>query len=255
MKAQYVGDIGDFGKVLLLNHLARCGFKIAVNWMMTHDDQGTDGALRDYINYRGANCLCCCDKDLLRKFVPLAKKARKERSIVDLEAVVEQCAPGTLFFKHYFDEPGMRTARQKEALEQIRRASQELVFLDPDNGFSAGEPTSSKHVYLSELSEYWSRGMSLLVYHHLPQRQFAEQAIGHWIKQMKGFVEGPVRLYRFRRGTGRVYFLCLQQNHRSLLQNEPAKPTFAPLLVTKREWARKQRCEGDICRETHDWLI
>jgi len=31
MKAQYVGDIGDFGKVLLLKHLAAFEFKIGVN--------------------------------------------------------------------------------------------------------------------------------------------------------------------------------------------------------------------------------
>jgi hypothetical protein len=35
MKEQYVGDIGDFGKVLLLKHLAGLGFKIGVNWMLT----------------------------------------------------------------------------------------------------------------------------------------------------------------------------------------------------------------------------
>jgi hypothetical protein len=28
LKAQYVGDIGDFGKVLLLKYIAACGFRI-----------------------------------------------------------------------------------------------------------------------------------------------------------------------------------------------------------------------------------
>ena len=35
MKDQYVGDIGDFGKVLLLKHLAQLGFKIGINWVLT----------------------------------------------------------------------------------------------------------------------------------------------------------------------------------------------------------------------------
>jgi hypothetical protein len=35
LKEQYVGDIGDFGKELLLKHLAGLGFKIGVNWVLT----------------------------------------------------------------------------------------------------------------------------------------------------------------------------------------------------------------------------
>ena len=38
MKAQYVGDIGDFGKVLILKHLAGLGFKIGVNWVLTRNN-------------------------------------------------------------------------------------------------------------------------------------------------------------------------------------------------------------------------
>ena len=74
MKAQYVGDIGDFGKVLILKHLAGLGFKIGVNWVLTKNDETNAGECRDYIDYRGIDCLCCCDKSLLEGIAPLARK-------------------------------------------------------------------------------------------------------------------------------------------------------------------------------------
>jgi len=46
MKAQYVGDIGDFGKVLILKHLAVLGFKIGINWVLTKNDNRADGKHR-----------------------------------------------------------------------------------------------------------------------------------------------------------------------------------------------------------------
>ena len=73
MKAQYVGDIGDFGKLLLLKHLAGLGFKIGVNWVLTKNDDTNAGEHRDYVDYSGSDCLCNCDRSLLEGIVPLAR--------------------------------------------------------------------------------------------------------------------------------------------------------------------------------------
>jgi hypothetical protein len=255
MKAQYVGDIGDFGKLLLLKHLAECGFTIGVNWMMTQNDDGADGVHRNYIDYRGVHCLCCCDIELLAKTAPLARRPRANRTVNDLEDLIRSFAPSTIFYKGNFDDNEMRIARSKQAFEKLNRASVELVFFDPDNGIQTGQPLSPKHVYLGELQSYWEKGKSLLIYHHLPQRRAAEPAIHRWTEKLRRFlVECQVTHYRFRRGTGRVYFLCVQPRHMSLFQAECADLPFTPLLFTKSDWARRRRDDGKVCRETHEWF-
>ena len=50
MKAQYVGDIGDFGKLLLLKYLTSFGFKIGVKWVLTDNDKREHGKHRDYVD-------------------------------------------------------------------------------------------------------------------------------------------------------------------------------------------------------------
>jgi hypothetical protein len=95
MKDQYVGDIGDFGKVLILKHLAELGFKLGVNWVFTKNDNTNAGEDRDYVNYRGIDCLCCCDKSLLEGIVQLAHTIKSERKIGDLENLIRK------FFEKY----------------------------------------------------------------------------------------------------------------------------------------------------------
>ena len=52
MKNQYVGDIGDFGKVLILKHLSGLGLRVGVNWLLTEVDGTDDGKHRDYVSYQ-----------------------------------------------------------------------------------------------------------------------------------------------------------------------------------------------------------
>ena len=253
MKAQYVGDVGDFGKLLLLKCLAACGFKIGVNWMMTQNDDGSDGVHRNYIGYRGVDCLCCCDTRLLAGIAPLARKPKERRSIEDLEALIKTFSPDSVFYKGYFDDFSKRKIRNEEAYEKLNGASIDLIFFDPDNGLSDGPPVSSKHVYLSDLKRCWDEGKSLLVYHHLPQRQFAERAISSWIEELGKLTGNSVTHFRFRRGTGRVYFLCTQRNHASRLCKSNGDLMLDPLLATKANWARSQRLKRKICTKNHEW--
>lgn len=50
MKNQYFGDINDFHKYALLRALLKGGgIKLLVAWMLTINDDGSDGNKRDYL--------------------------------------------------------------------------------------------------------------------------------------------------------------------------------------------------------------
>src|SRR5437764_94564 len=50
VKRQYLGDVNDYRKYALLRHFADGGrVKIGVCWMLTCDDQGSDGEKTGYL--------------------------------------------------------------------------------------------------------------------------------------------------------------------------------------------------------------
>jgi hypothetical protein len=52
MKDQYFGDINDYRKYGLLRAIIRTtGFRIMVAWMLTPDDQSTDGKFVSYLEH------------------------------------------------------------------------------------------------------------------------------------------------------------------------------------------------------------
>lgn len=199
MKDQYVGDIGDFGKLLLLKHLAGLGFKIGVNWVLTKNDERGDGKHRDYVDYRGRDCLCCCDRRLLENIAPLARTQRVDRKIGDLENLIRGFSVHTDFYKGYFDGDEVRSGCDENAFNKLKPDAANLVFFDPDNGIGGEQGQSAKHVYLADLRRYWKRGQSLLIYHHLPQHNFAVNAIRHLKEQLQSLSNVHLKCYHFRR--------------------------------------------------------
>jgi hypothetical protein len=212
MKDQYVGDIGDFGKVLLLRHLAGLGFNIGINWVRTVNDNGADGRHRDYVDLRGSDCLCCCDRDLFERILPLAKKERSDRKIGDLENLIHGFSRTAIFYSGKYVGGKSRSTFANEAFAKLATSSADLIFFDPDNGVDGDEGTSSKHVYLSDLRCYWERKQSLLTYHHLSRIGTHEAQIARLTLYFRNaFPDGRVYTYKLRRGTARVYILCVRE--------------------------------------------
>ena len=214
MKAQYVGDIGDFGKVLILKHLTGLGFKVGVNWVLTKNDKRADGKHRDYMDYRGRDCLCCCDEKVFERILPLAKKERADRKIEDLEGLIRGFSESVVFYsKRYVGGEARRTC-EDEAFTELSPELADMVFFDPDNGVDGEEGTSSKHVYLSDLKRYWNRKQSILTYHHLGRDGAHNQQIEKIKSEFQKALSGAqVYPYHLRRGTARVYILCVQKKH------------------------------------------
>jgi hypothetical protein len=247
MKAQYVGDIGDFGKVLILKHLAGLGFKIGINWVLTKNDNRADGKHRDYIDYRGRHCLCCCDGRVFEQIMPLAKKEREHRKIEDLQDLIRSFSESVVFYSRIYAGGEARRACERNAFGELPQHLADIVFFDPDNGVGGEDGTSSKHVYFSELKRYWARGQSILTYHHLNRNvEHPNQLIEIKAEFHNAFPDGRLCVYHMRRGTARVYILCVRDEHLPRIRDKDSIPAIKPLTMTKQVWATAgEHCEKD----------
>ena len=274
MKAQYLGDIGDFGKVLLLSAITSLGLKVGVNWVLTENDEGSDGKHRDYpwygVRHKAnnphyplkrtrddpRNCLaCCCDEQILRKIVPLAIKAREKRSIGDLESLLLDVLPDRpMFFRDIYQEGETRRSKIESCLEKLDLC--ELVFFDPDNGIiltDAPAACSPKHIYLDELRACWRLHKSLLVYQHWPRPTVGVPAHMRLVESelRRALKDSKLMCLSLRRCAGRTYFLIIHPDHheRILEGKERIQRAVEPLSFDLRGWQRIAK----PCASYHSW--
>lgn len=168
MKHQYVGDINDYRKYALLRALSAGGTnRIGVCWMLTPDDGGTDGGKLSYLakpdEFRGY------DPELFDVLASVSAEP-DQRRLSEIEA--SGIVPGATYFNEQLpDDFAGRLMFMKRAREGL--ADAELVFFDPDNGMETslpkGRKSSSKFVYLDELSTFYRMEKSLLIYQHFPR--------------------------------------------------------------------------------------
>ena len=217
MKNQYVGDIGDFGKYGLLKNLCR-DLKLGVVWYLTPNDKKkkTDGKFIKYLNLdsekykpgekeRNERRFQQCDSDLYDKLHKIVDNNKRDvKEIAQREVLPSDTK--------YYDSIINRVNRQgwfAETVEAVRNC--EIVFLDPDNGFTKTQLTSPKHVQLDEVKKFFKRGQSLIVYHHLGMHKKGEEQISYWReeieKTLQGRVDGKIIILWYHRGTARAYFI------------------------------------------------
>jgi hypothetical protein len=123
-----------------------------------------------------------------------------------------------------------------------------LVFFDPDNGVDGDVGASSKHVYLSDLRRYWMCKQSLLTYHHLGRKaSHTEQIAKLQLDFENAFPDCKVYTYHLRRGTARVYILCVRKEHLHKICGKESISSLLPLQKTKDEWAKL----GKNCSKSH----
>lgn len=169
MKNQYVGDINDFRKYGLLRLLTAYGkIRTAVCWMLTLDDNRTDGNSIEYLNqskyWRDFDPPLF---DLLRDKVYL----QRNRNVHVIET--SDVLPSTKFFSSLLPDEGCGRLKYFETFKEVAK-DHELIFFDPDNGIEVqskkyGSKDSSKYVYRKELIEFYFSGHSLLIYQHFPR--------------------------------------------------------------------------------------
>lgn len=167
MKHQYVGDINDYRKYGLLRRLLAAGdLSLAVHWMLTPDDDSTDGGRLEYLS----------KPDEWRAFDPDLFDAMTRLAGAGLRSL-DGVQSGGLFDAAFIDEQvpiaaDARAAHFARALELAR--GRDVLFFDPDNGLEvatwpAGSRASPKYLFWGEVEAAHAAGHSLLIYQHFPR--------------------------------------------------------------------------------------
>src|SRR6266516_421350 len=177
MQNRYVGDVGDFAKYGLLRLLtSETSLSLGVLWWLFADEtHNSDGRHVSYLKNPAFREL---DPQLHLILEGLLSAGRRSVRAVAKSGVFSD---GTVFF----DTPIFKSSslalsrqlreRQREAwLRKAFKANAncDLIFFDPDNGLetasvSRHSPKGGKYVFWDELTRFWDRGQSLVIYHHL----------------------------------------------------------------------------------------
>ncbi len=190
MKNQYVADINDYNKYLLLSGFSKVYDVIDVCWMLTTDDYGRDGAKTQYL---------------------FDESKRKDTLIYDyLKGLVISNIKNVSAIENGKIIP-VRNYYHK--IQEVPSSPDlpELLFLDPDNGLEVksippSSPKSERYVYYSNIKPIIEQGCDVLVYQHYP-RANREKYHLYRTQEIKSRI-GDVRVTHI--GRGMVDFILIQ---------------------------------------------
>jgi len=220
MKNQYFGDINDYKKYSLLRLLGGLGqIKTTVCWVMTEDDNRSDGSRIKYLE----------KPEQWQDYDPGVFEHLREnvlnKGIRDIR-VIEQgdILPNCNFYSKYVhDDSSLRDEFFREFRDFSRGT--DLVFFDPDNGLEVksvpcGRRDSSKYIYWDEVRASYEAGYSLMIYQHFPRKP-RELFLRNLVRKFKDIV-GTHRVFSYC--TNHVTFLLLPQpDHEDLFAQNSNK--------------------------------
>ena len=179
MKNQYFGDVNDYRKYGLLRILTEVTrWPIGVCWLLTANDERTDGEFRDYLE----------SPDRWRRFDPELYDALRRLLVPGTPRSVGHAEtwnllPGAIYHSTLLQDD-LSSRRDYFAKAEVSLASCPLLFFDPDNGIEVrskrvGSKGSSKYLYWEEIERAYSTGRSLVIYQH-----FARQPRDHYVAEL-----------------------------------------------------------------------
>ncbi|HWR22271.1 MAG TPA: hypothetical protein VN366_02240 [Feifaniaceae bacterium] len=217
MKNQYVGDIGDYGKLGLLRILQNAGFQVGVNWYLTPDDNSRDGRHIQYLDKP-------CDTPDIHLHQALHQLVKTGcRNISGLES--PDLLPGVSFYSDMLDYNQVPVSTRRDIRDKWHGRAHEklkacdIVFLDPDNGveIKSKKPhhkAGNKYVTYQEAAQYYATGASVLIYNHHDR---SKEEI--YIERFQRFCEIPqtknanLLCITFRKEQVRDYVFLSQERH------------------------------------------
>ena len=257
MQDRYTGDVGDFGKYGLLRYLTgqrewqlpSQPMRLGVVWYLYPDEfHNADGKYTGYLDDSQANIsgYRACDPNLYDTMRRLVQTGSRNVAAVQRSRILPD---DTLYYEPSLSFP----ARMPRSEKQIARenwfggaleatADADVIFVDPDNSVvfdpDNGIPPSvdplhkkgPKYAFVSDLCQFYERGQSLIVYHHLARwdthlKQI--EIVSRGLKTSLGLPQLPIRL-RYGRGSGRVYFIVPQKEHEAVLDRRVSDLLASP---------------------------
>lgn len=216
MQNRYAGDIGDFGKFLLLKRLKSENIRLGVNWyLVLKEEENKDGEKTEYLEN---SKYVKTDKLLASQLSKIVNSENRGIKLIEESNVLPE---GTIYYSEEVKQgKELRENWFKQSLSILKNA--DLIFLDPDNGMevkscpSKGRKKSIKYVYCDEVEEYYKNGQSILIYQHATRKKLEEHR-NEWaerfIKNLKLNKDQLVSI----KGNSRYYILIMQQKHKNTL--------------------------------------
>jgi hypothetical protein len=208
LKNQYFGDINDYLKYGLLRCFAEAGLRIGVCWMLTLDEERSDGRKIGYLSaperWRGF------DPDL---FDSLSEAIRKgSRRVRHFQK--SKLLPNASFLNALV--PDHQPSRKRWLTTSLRKLGDvDLLFFDPDNGIEIksilrGKKGSSKYLYWEEIQLAWSQGASILIFQHF-SREKRDKHVSRLTSQLRENAPGAHVVPLITSNV--VYLLASQPRH------------------------------------------
>lgn len=216
MQNRYTGDIGDFGKFLLLKHLFP-EQSIATIWYLypdeTHNNDGSHKVVEGNTNfYRRCHVL---DPQMAELFHQIHQRNSRHIDVFEEMGVLENA--------HYFTQSilgegeNYRLQWLTRAKEFIRSKSCSVVCLDPDNGI---EPQSfsklssikqGKYATYTEIETFFTLECveHLIIYQHFHRQQSHENQMREAKSKFEKLYEGrgEVTIIRHNPVQARFYII------------------------------------------------
>ena len=260
MQDKYVGDVGDFGKYILLNEICK-KFRLGVNWFYVKGKEEAEDKEYRYRYLKDENKnfekyeRCC--PDLYRKFRSLGIAENKNRNIAKIEEA--QILPvETAFYRKPLPQgEAKRKEWFKESIEEFDKEKVDIIFLDPDNGIQPNpqkdkkDKDATKYVFYDEIECYYKLGKSLIIYNHRdrsPKEEYDGKIFG-----VKDYVKpcSSIRVLKFKRFFVRHYVFLVQKNHEKVIDKTIKR--LEHLTGKDLQFLFKEYCQFDN-RQSVGWV-
>lgn len=239
MRDEYVADVGDFGKYLLLRklHDLRGGkVRIGVNWYYNRKPAGAF----DYLLNKKSLVYQNLDALLFQELNRIASMRNVLLAEIASGAALPKFPkPFIHYLKHIPYESLTAAARKndrerwfEESIKHLNEA--DIIFLDPDNGISPPSKKKTqvgavKFAFKDEIMQYYDRGKSIIVYQCRPFKSDAEIKT-YFDKFVKSVTDSKkdVLILKFKIFRIRYYILIPQPGHVGLFRELRDKLTSDP---------------------------
>ena len=229
MQDKYAGDIGDYGKFILLRKLSE-KFRIGINWYapeeieFERDKNGSfkqeDGKYRDLTGYENYA------PDIAEAF----EKMKEKHSIKMLEKL-DLIKNAVYYNKLMPRENEKREKWHNAAMKKLEKS--EIVFLDPDNGLLCrsvrkGAAKSVKYTYYSEVNDYLKEHKAVIIYNHRSRKKESDY-FNEILSKLCEETEAErdlIQVVTFRRFSVRDYFII----SKDVYTHEAIRELIASLL-------------------------
>ncbi len=234
MQNRYAGDIGDFGKFVLLKKIFPLSSNsIGVIWYLFPDEtHNGDGR---HIQYMNNPDYSRCDPLLING---LSNVVKSNRAVSSLEAE-NLLGKNTIYYSKPLDfhlTYNNQTKAHKEkrillrlqwlekAIDSVKNCN--VVFLDPDNGLEINSVSklsqikAGKFAYYLEVVQFFNTQRTCVIYHHLNRTNTHDAQMQHRANEIKNTINNNSVVFglRFYPYSPRAYFILTTRNEASKIR-------------------------------------